>query len=93
MIGKRRSDAHNTPRFLLQHLFQRELRDVDEPQQVDRDQGIEILGSKVRERLDVVDSGVSHQNIDGCEVLDRCFDSFGSGLLLTDIAIDKNQAG
>jgi hypothetical protein len=26
-------------------------------------------------------------------VLDRCFDSFVSGLLLTDIAVDEKQAG
>jgi hypothetical protein len=53
---------------------------------------IEVLGSKVRERLGAVDPGVIHQDIDGSEALDRCFDSFGSGLLLTDIAIDENQA-
>ena len=48
---------------------------------------------KSSERLDAEDSGVIHQNVDGSEALDRCFDNFGSGLLLTDIAIDENQAG
>ena len=90
LISKRRRDAHNVPRFLFQHLFHSELSDVEESQQVRRDQGIEVLGSKVRERLGVEDSGVIHQNIDGSEVFDRCFDSFGSGLLFPDIAIDEN---
>jgi hypothetical protein len=58
-----------------------------------RDQGIEVVGSKLDERLGAVDSGVIHQNIDSTEVLDRCFVSFTSGLLLPDIAIDENQAG
>jgi len=90
LIYKRRCDAHNVPRFLFQHLFHRELGDVEESQQVGRDQGIEILGSKVRERLGAEDSGIIHQNIDGSEVLDRSFDSFGDGLLLADIAVDQH---
>ena len=60
LIYKRRRDAHNVPRFLFQHLLHRELGDVEESQQVGRDQGIEILGSKVRERLGAEDSGVIH---------------------------------
>jgi len=70
--------AHNVPRFLFQHLFHSELSDVKESQEVGRDQSIEVLGSKVREGLDVVDSGAIHQNIDGSEVFDRCFDSFAA---------------
>jgi hypothetical protein len=27
------------------------------------------------------------------EMLDRCFDSFGSGLLFADVAVDENQVG
>jgi len=36
---------------------------------------------------------VRRQNDNSFEVLDRGFDNFGSGLLLPDIAIDKNLAG
>ena len=93
LIRKRRGDAHNVPRFLFQHLFHREPGDVEESQQVGRDQGIEVLGSKVRERLGTHDSGAIHQHIDGPEMLDRCFDSFGSGLLFADVAVDENQVG
>ena len=66
---------------------------MEKSQQVGRDQGIEILSGKVREGLGVEDSGVVYQNIDGSKVVDRCFHRFGGGLLLTNIAIDKNQAG
>ena len=66
---------------------------MKEPQQVGRDQSVEVLGSKVDERLAAEDSGVIHQNINGSEVVDRGFDDFGRGLLLPDIAIDENQAG
>jgi hypothetical protein len=78
------------PDLCFSIYFTVELGDVEESQQVGRDQGIEILGSKVRERLGAEDSGVIHQNIDGSEVLDRSFDSFGGGLLLADIAVDQH---
>jgi hypothetical protein len=93
LIDKRRSYGHNAPRFPFQHLLHSELSDIEESQQVGRDQGIEVLGSKLRERLGAEDSSVIHKNIDGSEALDRRFDRFDSGLLLTDIAIDENQAG
>ena len=93
LICKRRRDAHHISRFLLQHLFYRELGDVKESQKVDGDQGVEIFDSKVREWLGAQDSSAIHQNIDGPKVLDGCFDNFGSSLLLADIAIDENQAG
>ena len=38
------------------------------------------------------DASVIHQNIDGSEVVDCCFDRIGSSLLLADIAIEENQA-
>jgi len=92
LIYKRRNDTHNISRFLFQHLFHGELSDVKESQQVGRDQRIEVLGSTVREGIGAEDSGVIHQNIDSSEVLDRRFDSVGSGLRFTNIAIDENQA-
>jgi hypothetical protein len=91
LIGTRRGHAHNAPGFLFQHLLHSKLSDVEESQQVGREQGIKVLGGEVREGLGEVDSSVVHQNIDAAEVLDRCFDSCSSGLLLTDIAIDENQ--
>jgi hypothetical protein len=36
---------------------------------------------------------LNHQNIDGSEVSDCRFNSFGGGFPLTDIAINENQAG
>ena len=93
VIGERAGDGHNVARLLLQHLFHSQLSDIEESQQIGRGQDVEVLCSKVRERLDVKDPGVIHKNIDRSEVFDRCFDCFGSGLLLTDIAIDENQAG
>jgi hypothetical protein len=93
LIRKRRGDAHNVSRFLFQHLLYGELGNIEKSQEVRRDQGIEVLGSEVRKRLGALDSGVIHQRIDGSEVLDRCFDSFGSGLLLTNVAIHQNQVG
>src|SRR5437870_4132470 len=93
IIGKRSGDRHDVPGLLFEHLFHGELSDIEESQQVDRGQGVEVVGSEVRERLGVENSGVIHQNIDRSEVLDRCFDSFDSGLLLTNIAIDQDQVG
>ena len=37
------------------------------------------------------DARVIYQNVDGSEVVDRCFDRFSSSLLLADIAIHENQ--
>src|SRR5438876_1722355 len=93
IIGKRSGDRHDVPGLLFEHLFHGELSNIEESQQVDRGQGVEVVGSKVRERLGVENSGVIHQNVDRSEVLDRCFDSFESGLLLTNIAIDQDQVG
>jgi hypothetical protein len=38
-------------------------------------------------------SCIVHQNIYGSEVLDGGFDSFGSGLLLADVAIREDPQG
>jgi hypothetical protein len=78
---------------LLQHLLDRELRDVEKPQQVRRRQGIKIVGSVVRKRLFANDSRVIHQNIDGSELPDGRFDRFESGFLFAYISVDQNQAG
>ena len=74
-----------------EHLLHSELSDIEESQQVGRDQGIEVFRSKVCERLAVEDPSVIHQIVDCSELLDCCFDSFGCGLLFTDIAIDESQ--
>jgi hypothetical protein len=37
-------------------------------------------------------SCVVYQNIDGSEVVDRSFDSFGGGLLLPNVTVDEEQA-
>lgn len=91
LIGERRRDGQNVSRFLFQHLFHRELGDVEESQQVGRDQGIEVFGRKVGERLGAEDSRIIHQHIDGFKVPHRGFGTFGGDPLPADIAIDENQ--
>jgi len=49
--SKRRRCGHNVLRFLFQHLSHRELCDVEKAQQLGRDQGMEVLGRKVRKGL------------------------------------------
>jgi len=93
LIDQRRGYGHNISRFLFQHLFDSELSDVEEAQQVRRCQGLEVLGRKLREGLGAEDSGVVHKNIHGSEVLEGCFYNFAGGLLLPDIAIHQKQAG
>src|ERR1700689_2977331 len=93
LIDKRSRYGYNVPRLLFQHLVHCELSDVQKTQKVCRDQGVEVLGGKVRKRLGTENPRVVHENVDGSEVLDRGPDSFFAGLLLTDVAINKNQAG
>ena len=92
LVDERRRDAHDVPRSLLEHLFHGELSDIKKSEQIRRNQRVEVLGSKLRERLDNKNSGVVHQNIDGCEPRERRFDRFGRGFWSADIAIDRNQA-
>ncbi len=89
LIGERRRDGHNVSRFLFQHLLHCELSDVEESQQVGRDQGIEVFGRIVGERLGAEDSRVIHQHVDGSKVPHRGFDTFGGDPLRADIAIDE----
>jgi hypothetical protein len=91
-ISKRGSDAHDAPRFLLQHLFYSALSHVEESEQIRGDQGVEVLNREVSERLVKEYARVIHQNIDGSEIVDCCFDSIDGRLLLADIALKNDQA-
>jgi hypothetical protein len=93
LIGERRRDGLDVSRFLLQHRLHCELSDVVESQQVGRDQGIEVFGRKVGERLCAEDFSVIHQHIDGSKVPHRGFDTFVGGALPADIAIDGTRFG
>jgi hypothetical protein len=65
---------------------------VEESEQIRGDQGVEVLNREVSERLVKEDARVIHQNIDGSEIVDCCFDSIDSRLLLADIALKNDQA-
>src|SRR5205085_6456400 len=91
-VGKRGSDAHHAPRFLLQHLSYRVLSHVEESEQIRGDHGVEIVNGDVRERLVKEDACVIHQYIDCSEMVDCSFDSIASGLLLADISLKNDEA-
>ena len=84
-VSKRGSNVHDTTRPLLQHLSHRLLSHVEESEQIRGDKGVEILDSEVSERLVKEDARVIRQNIDSSEIVNCCFDSVGSRLLLADI--------
>src|SRR3984957_2294703 len=57
-IGKRSSDGNDASRLLFQHLFNSALSDVEESEKIGGDEGVEVLGRELRERLVQEDAGV-----------------------------------
>ena len=73
------------------HLFNSELRDVDEPSQIGRCESAKVLCRVFRKRLDQENPGVRHNRIDRAELLDREFSHFLRRFKLTYIAIDQSE--
>src|ERR1700689_1834207 len=72
MVGQRARYADDaSPDFLRQHLFDRELADVDKAFQVDRSESFEVLGCVLDKGLDDKDTRVIDERIDRAEFAHR----------------------
>ena len=87
--GRYANDA--STRFLRQHLFDRELGDVNEAFQVGRSERLEVIGRVVRERLGEEYARVVNECIDRLELARRSLDNLCSRSGLTDISVDQRQ--
>lgn len=92
LFGQRRRDVDDVAGALPQHLGGRLLRDVEEPEQVQRDEGHQIVLGVVDEGLGDEDSGVVDQGVDAAEALHRCTDHALRSARSGDVSIDRQDA-
>jgi hypothetical protein len=79
------------PDFCGQHLFDRELGDIDETFQVGCGEIPEVLGGIVRERLDEEDASVIDERVD-CPKFAHCnIDNSLRCCALTDVSVHQGQ--
>src|SRR5271170_6404370 len=92
MVGQRARYADDaSASFLRQHLFNRELADVDEAFHVDRSESFEVLGCVLDKRLDDKDTRVIDECIDRAEFAHRNLGDCCSSSARTDVSVDQRQ--
>src|SRR5258708_27389051 len=90
MIRLRGADAdHTAPRFLLQHLRDGKLAEIDEAVEVGRKQLPDVFSRVLRKWLGKVDTRIIHQRVDAAKSFDGRFRDLPGRARLANIAVNQ----